>query len=266
MDTEDLESILSNEPTTEAPEAPEAETIGRPRDEHGRFVSASDPGDETPEAPAPEAAPPAAQQEAEPSHIPVAALRDERQKRQQAEERLRWYEQQQLAPQQQHQEPAEIPDVFTDPVAYTQWVAQQVRESVMQEVQQFGGQFGTQTRAEVSEMLARRQYEDYDSVIEASFKPAVAANPFLVQQMAQSPDPAGFAYKAGKQWAEAQKYGQAEPLSREQIEAEIRQKIMAELNLSQSQQAPNSLATERSVGSRPGPAWSGPADLGELLR
>src|SRR5574339_195386 len=67
---------------TEQTEAPPPETIGQPRDEHGRFAP-KETGEEEP----PQEAPPAS--EPEPSHIPVAALRDERAKRQQYEDQLR---------------------------------------------------------------------------------------------------------------------------------------------------------------------------------
>lgn len=274
MSDTSIDDILRSEPTDEPiVEAPSTEASERPRDPAtGKFVSASDPGDETREAaltPSTEAAPPAAQQEAEPAHIPVAALKDERQKRQQAEDQLRQYEAYFTSLQQpQPQQPA-APDPNVDFNGWLNWrdqqIAAQIRESIMGEVTQYGDQFRTTTRAEVSELQARQRHEDYDAVIESSFKEAVAANPFLVSQLAQAQDPAEFAYKSGKQWAASKQFGSDTPPSRDEVVAQVRAEIMAELGLSSTPTAPSSLASERSVGSRSGPAWAGPADLRSLL-
>lgn len=281
MDDRTLDDLLSDEPTTEAsePEAPSTETSERPRDPAtGKFVSASDPGDENPEPAqqATEAAPPAASQD-EPGHIPVAALRDERQRRQTAEEearknaeQLRQYEAYFQSLQQQQQPQPQAPDPNEDFAGWLNWrdqqIAAQIRDTIMQEVTQYGDQFRTTTRAEVSELQARQRHQDYDQVIDGSFKEAVAANPFLVSQLAQAQDPAEFAYNAGKQWAASKAYGSEAPPSRDEIVAQVRAEIMAELGVPQSQRtAPSSLASERSVGTRSAPAWPGPPTLNELL-
>lgn len=250
-----LSEILGNdtpEPTIEA-----SEPEGPARDEQGRFAPKGEA--EAPE-PTVTSAPPAP--EPEPDRIPLSALKDERQKRQQIEAELRQYQEyfsqlQQQAPQQPD------PDMFADPEGFKTHLAAQLRKELMQELQPQLQQQGVMSRAEVSELLARQKYEDYDSKIEV-FKEALQANPFLLTQLQQAPDPATFAYNSANKYLEAKQYGTATP-SREQIEAELREKIMAELNLNRPQ-VPTTLATDRSVSARSGPAWTGPTQLSDILR
>lgn len=251
METEtSLDDLLSgNEPEIEQ----QPETIGQPRDESGRFAP-KEQGEEQQEEPVAKDVPPAS--EPEPSHIPMAALKDERTKRQQIEaerqqlaERLQQYETyfQQLQAQtgqEEEQDPIEL-------------IAQQV----MSRLQPQNEMQMLTVKVELAEQLARQKWADYDEKVE-HFKEAVKANPFLLQELRNSTNPAEYAYNAANRILEAKSYGSAP--SREQIEAEIREKIMAEIGVNRPQ-APTSLATERSVGSRSGPAWSGPATLDDLL-
>lgn len=264
-----IDDILNEEPSVE-PEAPTEtpEVTGRPRDEHGRFAPKEEGEPETqPQVAAePESAPPAQDQEA--GHIPIAALKDERTKRQQAEEQLRKYEEyfQQLQQPQQYEQPT---DVGLDPEtqAFVDLVRQQVTAEVMQSVQQYTGNQLLMERGKFAEMRARDRYQDYDETVE-HFKVAAGANQFILQELMKADDPAEYAYRVGKQVQEAQGIGQAP--SREQmraeIEAEIREKLKAELGLPATRQAPSTLAAERSVGTRSGPAWTGPTPLGDLLK
>lgn len=274
MDDTSLDSILNDEPTPEAPEpaAPQTGQSDRTRDPAtGKFVSASDPGDENPEVapqPAPEAAPPAAPQDADQGHIPVAALRDERQKRQQAEDQLRQYEAYftSLQQQPQTQQPAEVPDMYADPQGYAQWLYTAVREGVMQEVQQQADQFGTMTRAQVDEMMARQKYPDYDSKLEV-IREAAKTNPHIVQEIYGAAQPAEKAMQIASNILAAREMGSATLPSRDDLKAEIRAELMAELNLSPKPTAPSSLASHGSLNvPRSGPAWSGPSAIGDILR
>jgi hypothetical protein len=256
-----LDQILNEEPTEEIIEEAPEETPERPRDEHGRFKSKEETGEEE-AAPAQEAEPESVTPTQEEQRVPIAALKDERQKRQELERQLSEvhnYLAQLQAPQQQQQQ---IPDMFEDPDGFKAHLAEQIRAQLTQELQPAIQHGQTLTRAEVSEMLARQKYEDYDATVEV-FKEAMATNPFLLTQLQQAPDPATFAYNAGKQWQQAKSFGTEAPISREQIEAEIRDKIMAELNLRPT--APSTIAGERSVGTRTGPAWTGPTPLGQIL-
>lgn len=193
----------------------------------------------------------------EQGHIPIAALKDERAKRQaledqsrQLQERLQQYEaffaQQQGG--QQHQEDP-------DPIEF---INQQVMARMMPQIEM---QMLTM-KVEQTEAFARQKWQDYDEKVEL-FKEAAAANPYLVEELKRSPNPAEYAYNAAQKMHEARTYGTATP-TREQVEAEIREKIMAEIGM-QKPQAPTSLVNTQSRGSRGGPAWAGPASMDQIL-
>jgi hypothetical protein len=127
---------------------------GQPRDESGRFAPKADQQPEpqaqpTPEpaqsAPAVQAAPaPVAQPEpakAEPGHVPINALLDEREKRQKLEKRLADLEQ-------QTRQPQNIPSVTDDPEAFAQHQQLLIQQTA------------TNTRFETSELVARQQHGD----------------------------------------------------------------------------------------------------------
>jgi len=250
-----LDDILNSEPTNEV--EPQPETIGQPRDESGRFAPKEQGEEQQPEEPTAQDAPPAS--EPEPSHIPMAALKDERTKRQQLEQqaqelaqKLQQYETYFQQLEQQGQQTDEEPD----PVAQ---FAAQIEQQVMSKVQQ---QQLTE-KVNLTEVLARQKWGDYDEKVEL-FKAEAQKNPFLVQQLMQAPNPAEYAYQVSEQIAVARNYGNAQP-TREQLKAELREELKAELGIGRPQ-APTTLANDRSVGSRSGPAWSGPTDLGDILR
>jgi hypothetical protein len=238
-----LDELLGDEPATEA----QPETIGQAQDEAGPIATA-DTG-ETPET-ANEGPPPS--EPAEPQHIPISALKDERAKRQALEVQLQQY-QAYFEQANQYQEPAQE----DDPLAL---VIEQVRAQVMPQFQQQA----LQMRVEMTETLARQKWQDYDDKVEL-FKEEAQRNPFLVQQVAAAPNPAEYAYNVASQIALARQYGSEAPPSRAELEAKIREEIMAEVGLNPRKSPPTSLASERSVGARSGPAWSGPPSLDDLL-
>lgn len=270
-----IDDILNEEPSAEPEIQTEApEVTGRPRDEHGRFAPKEEGEPETqPQVAAePESAPPAQDQEA--GHIPIAALKDERTKRQQAEEQLRKYEEHFQALQQQMSNPAPLQyqqpvDSGLDPEtqAFIDLIREQVSTEVLQNVQSYTQNQFLMERGRIAEWRARDRYQDYDDTVE-HFKMAAGENEFLMQELLKADDPAEYAYRVGKKVQEAHSIGQAP--SREQIEAEIeaklREKLKAELGLPATRQAPSTLAAERSVGTRSGPAWTGPTPLGDLLK
>lgn len=246
-----LDDILSDEHEVSTEQA---ETIGQLRDEQGRFA-AKDTGETEALEPQPtEGTTPV--QDQEPTHIPIAALKDERTKRQAIEaerqqmaERLQQYEAyfQSLQNGQSEEEP--------DPLEL-------ITQQVMSRVQPQHEMQMLVQKTEFAEELARQKYADYDEKVE-HFKEAAKANPFLIQELRSAQNPAEYAYRVANQIMEAKAYSQ-QP-SREQIEADKRAKIMAELGLSTQSKAPTSLVNAQSVGSRSGPAWSGPTPLGDIL-
>lgn len=247
-----LDDILNDEPTEEAAQP---ETIGQPRDEHGRF-SSQEQGEEQQEAeePTAEAGPPPAEQEQ--SHIPIAALKDERSKRQQLEEQYRQAAErlQQYEAYFQQVQQGQQPEEELDPVEV---IAQQVMSRLQPQHEM---QILT-TKVDFAEQLARQKWADYDDKVE-HFKEAAKSNPFLIEELRNAANPAEYAYTVAGKILEAKQYGQAP--SREEMEAQMRAQIMAELGINRPQ-VPTTLATERSVGSRSGPAWSGPTPLDDLL-
>jgi hypothetical protein len=139
-------------------------------------------------------------------HVPLAALKAERAKRQEYEARLRQYEQQQAqAPQ---------PNFYEAPEQYVQTLLHQHDQQV------------TQRMLGALEAQAREVYPDYDEVFEI-VQESAASNPVLTQQIMQAPNPAMAAYKLGKQLREM-KAMQDPDAYRAKIEAEIRAKVDAE--------------------------------------
>lgn len=138
-------------------------------------------------------------------HVPLAALKAERQKRQEYEARLRQYEQQTQAPQ---------PSFYEAPEQYVQSLLSQHDQQV------------TQRMLGALEAQAREVYPDYDEVFEI-VQESAASNPVIVQQVMQAPNPAMAAYKLGKQLREMK--AMADPDAyRAKIEAEVRAKVDAE--------------------------------------
>lgn len=188
-----------------------------------------------PEIPAP-AAPTAAVREE--THVPLPALKAEREKRQALERRIAEME----AAQRANPEPA--PDFYADP---TQFIAQ--REQQL-----------TQRMHAALEEQAREAYSDYDDVL-AGLKEYAQENPAVLAEVFNAANPALKAYKLGKQISELK--AMKDPGAyRAQIEAEVRAKIKAEQEAAEKARAatvaaiPPDLASARSAKD---------ADVGEEL-
>lgn len=259
MDTS-IDDIL-NEPAPEAiaevaqeaiTETPEPETIGQPRDEAGRFAPKDETGVITQETA--DTVPPTEPQQGLPP-AEYAALKDERRKRQEAEARIAALEQQfHQARQQQPQEPE--PDFWDNPkaliAAQLNQFGQELRHQLKQEQ--------ITERVDASEQVARGKYNDFDEKLSA-FQQAVQLNPLLAREMANSSDPAEFAYSRGKTALEIQRVGSLDEVikaERAKWEAEARAAIPAP-------SLPHSTASERSVGARSGPAWAGSTPIDSIL-
>lgn len=172
---------------------------------------------ETPEPPAPAA--PTAAEPLEGTHVPLAALKAEREKRQAHERRIAELEQ----AVQRQQPPAPEPDFYADPTQYVQQEVQGVRQQM------------TQAFHAALEADAREAHADYDEVL-AELAIAAQENPALRQQVFTSPNPAKAAYKLGKQLREM-KAMQDPAAYRAQIAAEIRAEIAAEAAAKESARA-----------------------------
>lgn len=261
MDNEGLEDILNDTPAeevqdTEAATTEAPETIGRERDEMGRFKPKQETGETEPQdEPAAEVAPPAA----EPVNVPVGALQDERRKRQDLERRLAYYEQQLQARQAQPQQaPAPPVDFWEDPNTF---LDSRLNEFGSKLIQQFEQQQQLK-RVNEAEAAARARYTDFDEAV-GEFTQAAQQNPRLIQEMAASPDPAEFAYRRGKQMSELAQVGDLDAYKAKVI-AEYEAQLKA--SLPSPVTAPTTTAGLRSVGARPGPNWTGATPIEDILQ
>lgn len=187
---------------TKGETAPEATDAGPPRDDAGRFAPKQPKEPET-------AAPPAA--ETEPKHVPVAALKDERAKRQQAEQQLASLQAQVAAWQrQQQQPPAQPQQPASDPIGALldnpqDFVARQVQQAVAPLAEQ-----AVQQRLALSREFVASQASDYAQA-EQALAEFVQANPqygaHVAQTLRSHPNPAKWALEQGRalirqrQWA-----------------------------------------------------------------
>lgn len=108
--------------------------------------------------------------------VPLAALQDERRKRQELAERLSSMEQQAAA--------AARPDPFEDPAGAAEFDRRENEASSFR------------LRCDMSQEMMRQAHPDYDEV-ESLFVEAAEINPALAVQLANHPFPARFAYQQG---------------------------------------------------------------------
>lgn len=259
MEPKGLDELLGEpQPETVVQEVPavesEPETVAR--DEQGRF--APKPTGEEPPATEAEATVPPAEPSSTPEQGQFAALKDERRKRQEAEARISDMERK-FQEMQAKQPAAPAPDLWEDPDGYFSQRFQMFGEQLIQKFQQQQ----IIERIDQSEQQARSRYTDFDEKL-AAFRQAAQLNPAIVQEMQRASDPAEFAYGRGKTALEIERHGSLDDLlkaERAKWEAEARAAIPPPATA-----FPNTTATDGSVGSRSGPAWSGSKSLDELLR
>jgi len=174
-----------------------------------------------------------------------------------------------LEAQKPKQEPQQKPDWFENPEAATQHA---VRETLTPQLDQV-----TSTLMATAQMVAGIKYGD-DKVAEAeqAFLDAMRSrklDPADYHKVANSPN----RYAAAVQWHQRQlaqaEIGEDPAAYKARLEAELREKITAELQQGEGQQAqqrqatmPSNFATARNVGSRAGPAWSGPASIQDIFK
>lgn len=171
----------------EAPETPEPETVETPEP----------PAAEVPTTPEPKE-----------EHVPLAALKAERAKRQEYEAKLREYE--------QRQQQTPPPNFYEAPQQYIEAVLSQHEQQTNQRL------------LNALEAQAREVYSDYDAMV-GVVQERAAENPVIVQQLLSAANPAMAAYKLGKQLAEMEAMKDPDAY-RKQIEAEVRAKLQAEMD------------------------------------
>ena len=233
-------------PEAEAPaEAPEPAVEAQPRDESGRFASKG----VEPQEPA-DTVPPTDKGLPKDVYEPLRAVRDENKQLRAALDAL----ESQIASLQQPKEPeAPPPSVWEDENA---WGGNLVSQAVQQAT--------LNARLDMSEMMVRQANPDFEEV-KAEFLRLAEANPTLRQQALSDPHPWNKAYQIAKNHRTMQELGS---LDVDALKAKMREELMAEIQgqAPARPSVPPTLANERNVGTRTGPAWSGPKSLDDLLR
>jgi hypothetical protein len=238
------EGTTAAEPQIEAPEVEQQpETIGQPRDENGRFAPK---GVETPQETAEPVTP--TEQQGLPQEE-FKGLKEERRKRQEAEQRLAAIEQQLKS----LQEPAQAPpSLWEDEQGWQQHFGSQVAQ-----------QAAFNAKLDMSEMLARQSNPDFDDM-KSRFLEMAQANPGLVNQALSDPHPWAKAYTLAKNAAKMEALGAVDVAD---LEAKIREQIKAEMAAQQpaapAPQLPTSLADTQSA--RVAPAATQMLSLEDIL-
>ena len=236
----------------------------QPRDETGKFASTEEANPEGEAKPAePENTATQKPEEkkenqefTEKERAFLAAMQEERRKRQAMEQELNTIRQQAMQTAQQNG--GQPPKTFwDDPEAALKQFQQQVQTVALR------------TRLDTSEAIARQRYQDFEQNVQF-FGELMAQTPGLREQMLNSPDPAEFAYKTGKTHREYRELGSIEEY-RAKVEREARAKIEAEYKQREQerQQKTAELPTSlTNAPSRPAPnraVYNGPTSLESLL-
>jgi hypothetical protein len=263
-----LDTILDDKPPVEAPppEEPKVESDnanvrhqqkeeaavkeGRVRDDSGKFVKKEETPSEVKE---PEKKEAPKQEFTEKERALLAALQDERRKRQELERKTQ--ETQVKKPEKPFWEAPE--DHFKAiEEQHKSWErGQQERETIM--------------TLKVAEMIARREHPDFDEKVDY-FGQMVATIPGLYQQWLNSPDPGEFAYKTAKEHKDLQEAGNIDNL-KAKLEKEIRIKLESELKdkekkLREEREAlPGTLSDVRGKNQQK-TVWGGPTPLDDVLK
>jgi len=176
--------------------------------------------------------PPSVEQEAADRNIPISALLDEREKRQKLER-----EREELRQKQQSQEPEKKPDFWENPEAAISQVQEQVEQRIMNERLNFSEQFARQTHGDEAVEAATKAFQE-----------AAQKDPALAVQLRQQNDPYGFVIGWHKKQSFLEQVGDDPDAWMKQKEAEIRERLQAEMQPSRPQTPPKSLASAPSAG------------------
>jgi hypothetical protein len=201
-----VEPVATPEPVAQETQPEPTTTVeqpAQPRDERGRF----------------------AQPEDKAHTVPVAALIEERRKRQELEQRL------------QHQ-PVTDEQFWQSPTQAAQQMLQPTVEAMQQQMENY--------RFDMAEALTRSLHPDYDQVREGFLAKRASGDPWAMAidaQMRQQANPAKFVYD---QWSRVSQVESIGDLSayRARIEAEVRAQVLKELH-------PNAPVVPRSLNSEP---------------
>lgn len=167
------------------------------------------------------------------------------------------------------QEEATPPDFFENPQAATQHHVQQTVTPEFERINQ-------SLLAFAKDNAITRFTEEKVNEAEQAFVTAVqnrTLDPADYQRVVNSPNRYAEAVKWHQRQLAQAEIGEDPAAYKARVEAEIREKVLAELNGNgqQAQQrpapgpTPSNLAAARNVGSRSGPAWAGPKTLQDIF-
>lgn len=207
----ELEAVFSNEPVEVIEEV--AETVEQVEEtEAANQEETVDKAEETKE----EGTTTSKDEDVEKQDWTLAAVKDERRKRQDLEKELADLKAQQV-------EPKELPDVFDDQKAFV--------DSIRSEFQQELGN----AKLEVARSMMMEFHDDYESM-EAKFIELAKENPILRDQAMKQANPAKFAYQQAKKFEEYQKVQDVDAY-KEKLRSEMRAEIEAEIKGTQQVKA-----------------------------
>lgn len=161
------------------------------------------------------------------------------------------------------------PDFFENPQAATQ---HEVRQTVSPEFDRVNQQLLAFAKDTAIGRFSEAEVNDAEQAFIAAMQ-----NRTLDQSEYQRVVSSHNRYAAAVQWHKRQtaqaEIGDDPAAFKAKVEAELREKILAEINGGNGQQAqqrsapvtPSNLAGARNVGARSGPAWSGPASLQDIF-
>lgn len=193
--------------------------------------------------------------------VPIQALLEEREKRQQYERELKEYREQQ---EKAKKDAPKLPDYFEDPEGYNAAVEKMVQERVSGLEAKVNQQMSAAWLS-MSERAAKARYQDFDEKLEAFSKEA-QTNPVLAAQMMQSPDPGDYVYQTGKKLLALSTTPDLDSLKEQ-----IRNELLAEMKQGEEAKkaklasVPRSLSKEQSASGPRQAEWT-PTPIEDALR
>ena len=247
---DDMDDFLKGEieePTVvETPEPEAVETVEepvkaeRPRGPDGKFIPKGE--EEAVASPVTE----------EP-RLEHPALIGERRRRQEFEQRVKELEAQL---QQVQNPPQPKPDMFDNPEGWEGHFGQQITQTAVQ-------QATINSKLEMSEMLARDKFDDFDDM-KSKFMELAGENPVLAQQALGDPHPWRKAYQIAKTAVTMQEVGATDVGSlRAEIEAKVRAELAAEVKAPPP--IPDTLANAQSARGSSAESLPSPLSLDQIL-
>ena len=180
------------------------------------------------------------------AEVPLAALLDEREKRQEAQRSYAALQEQMSS----KKEP-------TDPFEDFEGAFNEMADGLMQAV---NSRF-----IDLTTDLERSLHNDYEEM-ESLFLKEAATDPSLIHKMQNSSNPAKFAYNHAKSKSELEEAGDLDAL-KAKIRAELETEILGEASKDRDTRdsVPNSLSDARASGKSTGRAQAGPTPLDALF-